>query len=103
VGSFEAGIAAQAIAVDYRASTGINENFLVKSLNIYPNPASTTIHLTGLDNSEVLSAEIMNVTGKVVYAGNDNKEIDISAFRAGVYFVSIHTSNSVYTGKFIKN
>ncbi len=103
VGSFEAGISAQAIAVDYRASTGINKNFLVKSLNIYPNPASTTIHLTGLDNSEVLSTEIMNVTGKVVYAGNDNKEIDISAFRAGVYFVSIHTSNSVYTGKFIKN
>ncbi len=102
-GSFEAGISAQAIAVDYRENTGINENLLVKDLNIYPNPASTTIHFTGLDNSDVTTTEIMNLTGKVICVGKEHKEIDISSLHTGIYFVKIYTTGSVYTGKFIKN
>lgn len=102
-GSFEAGISAQAIAVDYRNNTGVNYNMIVENLNIFPNPASSLISLNIPNDKEVLNTVISDISGKVVYRGTEYRQIDVSALNTGIYFVTINTETSVFTGRFIKN
>ncbi|MCF6172105.1 MAG: T9SS type A sorting domain-containing protein [Bacteroidales bacterium] len=102
VGSFEAGISAQAIAVDYRDNTGIFGHRLVESLAVYPNPATSLINLNIPAGQYFVSTFIMDISGKLVYRGNNQKQIDVSKLDAGIYFVTVRTGASVFSGKFIK-
>ena len=101
-GSFEAGISAQAIAVDYRNNTGVNNNMIVENLNIFPNPASSLISLNIPDDKDVLNTVISDISGKVIFRGTEYKQIDVSALNTGIYFVTINTETSTLTGRFIK-
>jgi len=69
---------------------------------VYPNPASD--ELTIKSNGDVISSiSIVDVVGKVLFAESDLnseiKNIDISSFSAGIYFVNI---NNNLTKKVIK-
>ena len=101
-GSFAAGISAQAIAVDYRINTIIDNQDINNKISAYPNPATTYINFNypiNQDDSEFL---ITDISGKLVYQGNAKTQIDISHLNAGLYFVLIKTSNSIFNGRFIK-
>ncbi|MEZ5105455.1 MAG: endonuclease [Draconibacterium sp.] len=73
------------------------------SLNIYPNPAKSTIYISGATN--IVSIEIYSANGELLYrkASKDNK-VNISAFSPGIYFMKVETekNNFAYT-KFIKH
>ena len=102
-GSFEAGISAQAIAVDYRNNTGINKNRIVEKLNVFPNPASSLISFNISNDKEVLNTVISDISGKVVYRSTVYNQIDVSTLKTGIYFVTINTETSLFTGRFLKN
>jgi len=102
-GSFEAGISAQAIAVDYREATGIAEQPAHIALSVYPNPAQKAINLNIPVGGQTDQMVVTDITGKIVYEGMSSAKLDVSSLHAGLYFVTVHTGNTVYTGKFIKN
>lgn len=67
---------------------------------IYPNPATSKIFIEG-DN--LLDIKILNLSGQTIYNCN-SKEIDLSNFISGIYFVNIKTLDGrIIVRKLVKN
>jgi hypothetical protein len=87
--------------------TSVEENFIDEvSFSIYPNPASTTVNINYLLNSESdVQVSVFNVTGNLIRAIDlgtlreqaHNLTLNISDLRNGMYFVRIQAGNSVIT------
>ncbi|MCD4792780.1 MAG: T9SS type A sorting domain-containing protein [Bacteroidales bacterium] len=76
-------------------------------INIYPNPANDIIYIDFLP-SDIEDAQVSfyDITGKEVLSKQFNineKKIDISELKSGVYFIKINTENQIYISKLIKN
>ncbi|MFC2096951.1 T9SS type A sorting domain-containing protein [Bacteroidota bacterium] len=90
--------------------SGIDNNILSDlKLKTYPNPVhdvlNVSFYLDGIKNAKL---EINDLNGKTILIdnianidGNYSKEIDMSSYSAGIYFVNISTKNSVQTKKII--
>jgi len=69
---------------------------------IYPNPVKDMLKLN-IEKSSVISYTISETSGKeVIKAYGDNTTVDVSMLRAGIYILSITTSESTFHTKFIK-
>lgn len=101
-GLFEAGVSAQAIAIDYRLNTGINKIEFAQDLTIFPNPATNLINLNIPSNQNIVKAVISDISGKIVYNNISSYQIDISSLNAGLYFIRVNTDTSVFNGRLIK-
>jgi hypothetical protein len=73
--------------------TGIKENSREETINIYPNPASTILHLD-LTNPEKYEVTITGITGQTTIINSTSGGIDISGFENGVYFLTICDKNN---------
>lgn len=86
------------------SSTGVHENNLATSLEVYPNP-SKGIFTVEMKNGKMQAAqvEIYNYMGERVYnaALQATSRIDLSNQAEGVYFVQVKTSGGVLTKKII--
>lgn len=89
----------------YRLSVGtaaISEN-QIQSIQIYPNPASTSITIENTGSSELM---ITNVEGKIMYNASVDgmTKLDISNFQSGVYFITVVSKDSgkISNQKFLK-
>ena len=102
-GSFEAGISAQAIAIDYRLSTVLSNDIVSDNLNVYPNPSSDFININIPQEETVQNIVITDISGRVVSQVESNIKIDISSLNTGFYFIVIETNSSTLKGRFIKN
>lgn len=85
----------------------INEIEGVKSVSIYPNPASSnfTIQMNSLSSDDI-QIQITDVTGKVVYdnstsfsVGNNIYTINAGNFSSGIYHVNIIKGDAVISRK----
>ncbi|MFZ4400774.1 MAG: C10 family peptidase [Bacteroidales bacterium] len=82
---------------------GIQESEVVKQLSIYPNPAHGTLNINGnFKTSGTVKYDISNILGSKVISsnmsvslGNQNKAIDISQLKSGIYFLNIENGKSV--------
>jgi hypothetical protein len=81
------------------------------NIRIYPNPTQTSINLVAdyLSGKQV-SIVISNSIGQKVMQSTENpvqgvlrKQIDVSQFPFGMYFISIEGEGATHTRKFIKN
>ena len=74
-------------------------------LKIYPNPASDFLTIEIPKNIlEEYNYTIINQTGKKVAQGKINSnlsQIDVSAYSAGKYILTLQNSKSIITGHFI--
>lgn len=78
-----------------------NENFELTNVSIYPNPASNSIHIQGIDN--IQTVEIHSILGKKMQVSIFNSQIDISRLKSGVYFLKVtDDQNRSVIKKFIK-
>lgn len=71
--------------------------------SIYPNPANNVLNIDQ-KNGGAFSYEILDVTGRVVAANNNNTNtarIDVSALKTGVYFVRINGVNGKTVQKIV--
>jgi hypothetical protein len=71
--------------------TGVEENEIA-DLQIFPNPVSNTLNITS--SEQILSIEIVNVIGQVVYrteVNGNNAVCDVKDLKSGVYVVMIST------------
>jgi uncharacterized delta-60 repeat protein len=72
----------------------------------YPNPANDFLFIRNESSSENLDLiQFFSVTGHLIYElkpKTETTQIDLSTLKAGIYIVSIQTSKSTQTVKFIK-
>jgi predicted alpha/beta superfamily hydrolase len=84
----------------------VNEIKSFENINIFPNPVDKLVQfpkeITYGTND---SLTITDVTGRtlVEISSFKGESIPVCGLEAGVYFVTIRTANTVYTGEFIKN
>lgn len=76
----------------------ITENIV--TFNIFPNPVENQLMINTKENIE--NVTIFTANGQMIYEGNYNEGIDVSEFKAGVYFVKIMTNNREVIERFVK-
>lgn len=70
------------------------------SVALSPNPANNSINLTSTEN--IVSFDILNLSGQVTLSGEFMNNVDVSSLEAGTYIMRVQLENSVATTKFIK-
>jgi hypothetical protein len=79
-----------------------------EEITVYPNPASTTLHITisdgELKDGGIVLSDVMGRTQRVtiVHQYSSLMQLDVSSFAAGTYVVRLQTQQGVRTLKFIK-
>jgi hypothetical protein len=79
---------------------GVNEN-LLENVSLYPNPATTSIHIKNAENANVL---VYDVLGKLILTQNNipmEAQLNVSQLEAGTYFMKISKDNLITTKKFV--
>ena len=63
------------------------------SMSVFPNPTSAEINLEIKENSEILTLQILDASGKLIftdsYSGNSIKKIDFSSYADGLYLLQV--------------
>jgi hypothetical protein len=70
-----------------------------KQINIFPNPASTTLYLS---ENYVGRFKISNSVGQTILSGDISDRIDISSLSPKIYFIQLFTEDFIGVAKFIK-
>jgi hypothetical protein len=85
--------------IDLNALSTSENNIDAKSLELFPNPSSEIIRISGLNGAE--NYIIYNVLGAQISSGfiSNNEEINIQHFTNGFYFLKFENKNTL---KFIK-
>ncbi|MDP5169334.1 MAG: T9SS type A sorting domain-containing protein [Bacteroidia bacterium] len=89
--------------------TGINNEELISTVNVYPNPSTGVFTVTAqdLDVAQAATITVLNAMGQVVFTkevrGSELRtDIDLSKMPQGMYVLSIKNGNKVSVGKIIK-
>ncbi len=69
-------------------------------LTIWPNPASDILHIEGA--SGVRSAQVYDLSGRLVTSFLHAKEMDLTQLEAGTYLLRVHTEKGVAATRFVK-
>jgi hypothetical protein len=88
--------------------TGVEENALNSTLNVYPNPNSGvfTVNVTNPEATD-MTIELVGINGQVVYrnevkaAYSHNEEINASSFAKGVYYLKLNDGKGVKIEKVV--
>lgn len=84
-------------------SIGINESTKeISNINVFPNPASTTIALKLENNQRIKSVSINDISGRnVLYTTENSAILDVSSLQNGIYTIVVTTNEKTSHGKFI--
>ena len=78
---------------------------LGSTISLFPNPTSDAVHITIPDNLKVQHIELMDTQGRVheqTYAVGQDVTIDLYAYPAGLYFITIDTDMGRVVKKIVK-
>jgi len=78
---------------------GLENMSLTGAVWIYPNPATTTLHI--LSDLPILSVRVLNMTGQLVLKGKSTV-LNVSGLQTGTYFLVIETEKGEWHEKFVK-
>jgi len=84
--------------------SGVPQAITNGSFLVYPNPTNNLLNFE-FANNNVQKVQIGDLTGKILIEKSDiqpNATIDISAFSRGIYIISIHSDNEIFTTKIVK-
>ncbi len=76
----------------------VENDFL--NFSVYPNPASERVYVSLKDSSSLESITVLDTLGKYITSTND-KYIDVSKLKPGVYFFKISLNNKEITTKIV--
>jgi uncharacterized repeat protein (TIGR03803 family) len=85
------------------SDVGFNTNEQ-NTFSMYPNPATTVVHLAGLEIGSVV--DVIDFAGRTVETRNTHTsemKINTSAYAQGVYFIKVSNANGVVSKKLIKH
>ena len=83
----------ESVGTDEQLNTTNNLPFIA------PNPSSNHIEIINYEYGQ--QVQVFNVAGEIVFIGNE-KNIDVSAWTNGIYFIKISDNFKNYFLKFIK-
>lgn len=76
---------------------GVDEILAMPEVRVYPNPASTTIHIDGLDNGVAIN--LYDITGRMVMQRTFTNELSLSHLSNGLYLLNITTTDGAVISK----
>tara|TARA_B100000508_G_scaffold93424_1_gene72991 strand:+ start:8192 stop:9460 length:1269 start_codon:yes stop_codon:yes gene_type:complete len=71
-----------------------------RKISIYPNPANAQITVKGYKTG--MSIEVYNSLGEPILTDYNLKSFDVSDWKSGLYFIKVHSKETIKTLKFIK-
>jgi photosystem II stability/assembly factor-like uncharacterized protein len=81
--------------------TGIEQATIISNIRLFPNPATNTLFINGLEISA--KAEVYDISGKLLLSKQLNEnQIDISSLAKGLYFIKLSTAEGSLVRKFVK-
>jgi len=88
-------------AIAWIQSLGMQGLVHAGDIKIFPNPASTVVHIT---SPVTLKAQVYNMHGQSVWQGDAPGDIDISNLAGGVYMISLtdKEGRALYTERLVK-
>jgi hypothetical protein len=94
-------------------TASINENSLLSSVGVYPNPVNDILTVTyeAKETINSITFDLIDMNGRIVkslggqngVSGMNQGRINISDLNKGVYLLSIKADNSIITKRIIKN
>jgi Secretion system C-terminal sorting domain len=74
------------------------------TITITPNPVKAILNIqTGFADEVIASISISDVSGRQVLASTaNNRKLDVSRLKSGLYFIRVQTDKKTYTGRMIK-
>ncbi len=94
----------QMLTVVEGSTLGIGQVESNTLFSIYPIPASETLNIQFKNNSDIKTAKIVDLNGRVSEVRIENNAINVSALATGTYILSLKDNNGkLHTQKFIKN
>ena len=73
------------------------------AFTVYPNPTNGIINFSSRENASIDKIEIVDVLGKTVSVKTENtSQIDISEFSNGIYILKIHSGETIFQKKIMK-
>lgn len=106
--SFNEGISANALAIEFLTPVGIPPgNTRDEMVALSPNPVNSWLKVSFNGREETRAITISDITGRTIYSselkGNERSvKVNTSSFPPGVYFLSLNTNNQNIAKKFIK-
>ena len=94
--------------IKFSNSLGIQEDDIsgIKTLQVYPNPASSMLYIDYLPDNKDAEYTISDISGRILSTGilnNSNQGIDIAKYSNGIYLISINDGSKYFNVKFVKN
>ena len=81
-------------------AVGIND-LTNNTLSLYPNPANDVVNI--VSTNDIKTIEVLNYIGQTIYSNKDvnlkTSQLNVSTFKAGVYFVKVTTVSGIKTTK----
>ena len=75
-----------------------------KKINVYPNPATSTVNVQLVDNSQA-NIQLFNLVGQVVMSeqvnGQDLVTLNVNNLNNGIYMLKVNQNGKVYTSKVV--
>ena len=81
--------------------TGISETEAEKNIQIFPNPTNGLLRIES-NNLKIQQIQITDMIGKTMMTSENVKTLDISGLSEGLYLVSLHTSEGIFSKRIVK-
>jgi alpha-tubulin suppressor-like RCC1 family protein len=90
--------------IQVRCTTLGVESNIGSDFSIYPIPVKSILNFhLGNNNYQINQITIVDLQGRIIYKTNDNlKQLNLSNFESGLYYIKIITNNQTFNSKFIK-
>ena len=83
------------------------EQSTAEKIQVFPNPAITTINIRLNDFESISGGSIYDLTGRLIQTFNQNelsnRQVDVHALPSGVYWLLLSKEDRLYRAKFIKS
>ena len=91
----------QEVLAEQKVQEALAAHQVLANIIIQPNPTQHFINISG--NFKIDQIEISDISGRLIFNANNERNIDCSEFANGVYFLKIISGNQQVTRKFIKD
>jgi len=91
------------LAVSKDVVSGIGNEYLANTINVYPNPASEYVLL---DLPEASQFSLIDIAGRQILSKTSvgqTERVDVSALESGIYFIQIIHDGNTATKRLLKN
>jgi hypothetical protein len=77
------------------------------SINFYPNPTNSILHLNLSSNRIIDSVTVFDVNGREIFHQNSknnksSQDLNLSNFSSGMYVIRVRSGSELYHGKIFK-